>query len=473
MNRFLRRFNSAAILQKQITIYKIRDIKPKEKIVHEEPKTDLYTRNISGRKVIFNLNKLRTLSGGEKIELLRDYLNTKQTKEALYVYNTIIENGFANRLKYHDHHCLFHMCLRDVNEWKQGILQIHHQLQLHRYEPTENYLNEYLICCTKWGNAEASMEALNAIKEAKCQVLISSWDHLLNLYLEKQEQSMWEKGVELWKQLKASVPVCRPSRRTYLHAMALYIKLGDTPEVLNTYYEAEENLSRLAMEHEDKSNCTELESEQWKLNQHTVYAAQVMDHLVDTGKFAEAHDLYSELYPLLISAQSRKLKYGLNLYHILLKMLQRMKLETDEKLNQYWEQMKDLDLEPDHLLYSRKLSLLRNLPDIEETYRLALTSLPLKPGSSKRQAIDSSFLLSMCHNGYIDRCLEVFDEIQLQQTKRPIKLVYFTLIDNLIERKRADDCHRLHKCLLEDFHSDQAVLTSKYASSEWVKSQLI
>jgi tetratricopeptide (TPR) repeat protein len=458
-------------VRKQITIYKIRDVKPKEKVVQEEAKAELYTRNVSGRKVIFNLNKLRTLSGGEKIELLRDYLNTKQTKEALHVYNTIIENGFSNRLKYHDHHCLFHMCLRDVHEWKNGILQIHHQLQLHGYEPTENYLNEYLVCCTKWGNVEASMEALDAIRDAKCQVLISSWDHLLGLCLSMENAPMWEKGVELWQQLISAIPVSRPSRRTYLHVMALHMKLGNTSQALDTYYEAEENLSRLAMEYEDKAKCSEAESMHWKINQHIIFAASIMDHLVEVGKFSEAHDLYAEVYPLLISSQSKKLKHAVNLYHILLKMLERAPTDSMEKLNLYWEQMMDLQLEPDHLLYSRKLSLLRDLTDIEETYRLALTSLTLRPGTSKRQALDSSYLLSMCRNGYIDRSLQILEELRSQETKRPIKLAYYNLIDQLIAENREKDCHKLHGHLLEDFQLDQSVLASKYASLDWIHSQ--
>jgi hypothetical protein len=135
-----------------------------------------------------------------------------------------------------------------------------------------------------------------------------------------------------------------------------------------------------------------------------------------------------------------KAKNGINIYHILFKMLEKQKSGL---VGVYWDAMTSAGIKPDYLSYSRKCMLVDTIDELEEVYRLAITTLSLN--AFKRMAIDSSFV-----RGYFriapENGLDVFEKMRKNGL---LKIVYLELIDLLRSRGALEDADRVSLLLKE------------------------
>lgn len=371
------------------------------------------------KRVAFNLEKLRQLSGSEKMDLLRDYIATKSPEEAIHVYQTLVENGISNRLNYKDHHNLFRLLLKDIVKYRTGIALIRSQMREHNHAPTEYFLNEYTVCCALWGNMEASLASLQELLDADLVVQLNTWNCMFQYYNSQKEVQKWQEGIALWLKLGAVVPIVRPNGSIYLRVMDLYTKLMDLAAVERVYVETEENISRLHALH-----CRRMEKDEdseWMQNLSIRFFNARLGAMTSLGQEVEAIEQYKEF-----RNEGRVIgKDAPTTFYIMLKVAKNV-----EEGGNYWKDMETLHIEADYLHYSRMIGLTENVARVKELYRLAATTLKLKIGGSKRKALDSSFmsaLIKLDLNEAVEQMNRFGDERLLY------KLVYLQLKDKAEE----------------------------------------
>jgi tetratricopeptide (TPR) repeat protein len=386
--------------------------------------------------VQFNLTKIRRLSGPEKIDLLRDYYKTKAIDESIFVYKIIEHNGYLDKLTYNDHHCVFRLLLKDPVKYRDEIKLVYASLRVLEYSPTENFMNDYCIASTKWGNLEQTIEFLEEIERQGLNVRIDTWSHVLKMALAGNE-SDWQRGILVWRKLQSKVPLIRPSKRIYLTALELYTKLNDSEQVLAVFVEAEENLERLVKDH-----CERIGVDQdltWKKNTWTMFVCKVLAIFSKTDNFHAAIEFYNEYYKLGIFHDSRTVKSAMNVYHIMFGLLSQMhklnikEIEMKEYIGQgsemvtvsiqnlgkvFLKELQDINLIPDSLIFSRLLSIQE---DEESCINLYLKSSP------KTQSLDNVFVGTMIRL----QSGKVFDFIPDIETRHRLKPELYQELEKL------------------------------------------
>ncbi|KAJ3323841.1 hypothetical protein HDV06_001211 [Boothiomyces sp. JEL0866] len=439
------------------------NIKTDAKKASAIPTTFKYSR-MDGPRVNFNLKKIRQLNGEEKIDLLRDYIKTKSYNEAVFVYELIVKNGIANRLNYNHHHTLFHLLLKRAEEYKSAIQLIHEQLNLHKFEPTENFFNDYLICLIKWGDITTANRLIEQMGKDSLQVHISAWSFLFKYYSKQVGVAVWKEGAEMYEKFEKIIPKQRPDRSTYLSVMELYTKLGNLEKVYNVYLEADENVPRL---YTLQVKRTRERSPNWaedtKLQFFNCYLSAVNKYSPD--KVLEVfEDMYQTgIYSFPVSSRQAS-------FHIIFRYLSELPSSTLEEQREvikltkkYYGYHKECKLPLDYLLYGRLISLQTDEKNIYEWYRLAITLLDLQPGTIKRQAVDSALVQTLFKTDYIQKALEEF-KIQREYSRKPVKKIYYDFIAHYTENGDKEGLYTMADYIKQDFEGD--VTMEKYNSRD-------
>ena len=329
--------------------------------------------------VLFNLNKIRRLSGQEKMELLRDYTKHSQTVHAVFVFKIIKNNGYVNLLSHSDLHNLFRLLIRDAVENKSTILEIYSEFKA-RKTHTENFMNDLAQISCKWQDVELSLGYLEQMKSDKMSVKIHVFDHLLELLLNVGRLS---EAMRLLKEMECTTGL-RKSKRTFSLAIKLYGLSNNNRKILEELTDAEENLNRLEFENNKIHDC-----EAYKANLMTRYLQQALGLLIQNSMFKTAFTCYSEY---LIGGYITK-SNGSGVFKLMFKMLSIMDRDKHQ-LNDYtvtdnndsdvpsapkidelgeilWTDLQRLELEADYLLYCRMISIQTTLENLNKWYVLA------------------------------------------------------------------------------------------------------
>ncbi|KAJ3359256.1 hypothetical protein HDU91_004977, partial [Kappamyces sp. JEL0680] len=375
------------------------------------------------------------------------YLKTKSTVEAVFVYETIVYNGFSNRLGYKDHHNLFRLALVDVAKYRKVIIKIRHQLAENGFVPTEYFLNEYIVCCAKWGDIDVALKSLQeCLNEGLC-VSTTTWEELLSFYLSGPDRQAWKDGVRLWKKLKSQIPVVRPSASIYLKTMQLYSKLGDGEGTAQVYAEAEDNLERLLQTQLDRSGS--IDSQGWKADMHTQLFNAYLGSFKDPVLLEKALQEYQDFFD---SGTLQNTKSAANTYSILFRLLSR--LDNPHLQGIYaaklWQDMEHAAVTPDYLHYSRMMAFQSDADELRRIYRSATSTLRIGLASSKRQALDSSFLTSLSRHSSIEAFAALREHRDTPGLRKPLRLVYVQLSERLRDAGYAGEAQQVETWLQVD-----------------------
>ncbi|KAI8898516.1 hypothetical protein BC833DRAFT_589633 [Globomyces pollinis-pini] len=436
--------------------------RPMEDIA-EAPQLPLKRTQNNSKMIRFNLKKLRQLNGSDKMDLMRDYIMTKSTYEAAYVYEIIIHNGFANRLQYVDHHNLFHLLISNAIENKKVILKIHQQLLENEYEPSEHYWNEFLVCCTKWNDIEYTKDTIQYMLDKKLGIYSTTWSLVFTFFDKQTSIAALNHAAELWKIMNDTLPISRPSKSTLLSIMSIYTKLGNVNGCQQVYEQSENELPLLYMSQLKRIN--EEEDLIWKFETRIHFFNAYLHCFSKHHTLSETHQLYLNFYnqgflkspeikqSSIDSQKKKKVQSNLNTFHILFRKLIHFPIETSqdktlliEHTKLYWSHLNSLNITPDYLIYEQMITLQRlsntaSVSMVEEWYRLAITSLNIQEISLKRQALDSSYLMALIHYQDFTKAIALIKDMKNHNRRMPNKRIFENLLDQLKIRKDIDNSH--------------------------------
>jgi hypothetical protein len=398
-------------------------------------------------RVAFNLSKIQKISGSEKIDLLRDYLRTKSTSEAVFVYETIIFNGISNRLEYKDHHNLFRCCLSDVVKNQEVIIKIRHQLEEHGFFPTEYFLNEYMGCLMKWGHLEAALKSLKECLDEKMTVYPRSWEAFFAFYLFQNDENSWNRGVALWTKMNGQVPIIRPSSTIYIQIMNLYAKLSQNEKAYQVYVEAEDNISRLLHVQSKRSEVED--SETARSEMHTQFFNAYLVSFTEVQQIDDIHNAFRDYFE---SGAMKTTKAASQTFNILFKMVSKLS-EVDKQYQYasgYWGDMELLGIRPDYLHYSRMISFQKNKDELEMLYREAISSLNIGISSSKRQALNSTYIATMSYLDPLFAFESLSDQRNDKEMKKPLRLAHIQLYEQLLQSHHDEEAQKVKEWTIQD-----------------------
>lgn len=315
--------------------------------------------------------------------------------------------------------------------------------------PTQYFLNEYIVCCIKWGELKTALSCIQeCLDDGTIQVLPVTWDQLFIHYSNQKSREAWLEGISVWEtKFKRALPLLQPSTSTYLKIMELYTKLQRPQDTRNVYIDADENINRLLVSHCKRFGLDD--DVEWKANTQTRFFNAHLSSLASTKQL----DLVVEEYTDFLKTGTLQLakKAALDTFHILFRVG-----SPDPSSPLYakklWQDMiQQLHLTPDYLLYSRMISLLANQAEMSEMYREATTTLSLHIGSFKRQAIDSSFISAITR---IDsrKGMETLEEIRsIEGARFPLRLTYNGLIEKLQSEGHNEEAKKVSEWLQKDY----------------------
>ena len=356
-----------------------------------------------------------------------DYLKTKSTAEAVFVYETILYNGIGNQLVYKDHHNLFRLLLKDPQRYKETILKIRHEMMNNLLLPTDYFINEYICCCIQWGEFDSALSILDeCIKDQVC-VSLQTWQELLKYHLASNDSEKWKNGILLYEKIANSTPTVRPSSQIYIQIMNLFTKLGQKEKVKNLFFEAEDNLERLVSVQAKRMKYEEeKELETWKANIHTqLFNAYLNSFLDDSQKVVKEYSAFAESGILKMAV-----KVAPNTFHLLFKSLQFIdsSVERGVFLKIYRDEMIKNNVKANYLHYSVMIEYASDVEEMKSLYKNATTNGGAHIPPSKLSHLDTSFisaLTSLDPNHGLEALQQVHHRNQQGiEMKKPMRFVY-------------------------------------------------
>lgn len=404
-------------------------------------------------------------------------MKTKSTSEAIYVYETIIYNGISNLLVYKDHHNLFRLLLKDPVQNKEAILKIRHEMANNSFIPTAYFMNEYLVCCLKWGELKSALDVLQTAFEERIAISLNTWQEVFEYHIKLNDWNSWNDAIALYMKLEAATPLVRPSLTIYLQVMALYTKLGQRAMVEQVYFEAaEDNLERLVGSQIKRMKWAREDEETivWRANARTsLFNAYINSFLFDWKRVNEEFKEFANTGSLLKMA----VKSSPGTFHLLFKSLEFVESEPEEK-NRLFQEYKHALLsegfvvKTDYLHYSLMIEHAATVEEIRSLYRDATTNGVVHVPPSKVAHLDTSFVSSLAGIDPV-KGLEALEQVLDRSVpttadgtdyKKPYRFVYLKLIDAFQSRGDLERAARVETLLVSGKMTNATNLLQSFLS---------
>ncbi|KAJ3022318.1 hypothetical protein HKX48_006505 [Thoreauomyces humboldtii] len=360
------------------------------------------------RRVRINLDRIRSLSGFEKLELLRDFLQAKQVEDAVYVYTVLKENELVARLKYQDYHHLFHLLLADPVTYRDVMLDALSNLRRFGYSPTTSLLTSLLTCCVKWRDLDLAERAYAEMRERKLHVDVTAYNALLGLYASGSKsgvKTQLQRGADLWRDMRAEhAPVNLESR---IKAMDILGRLARVDALSALHKEAVTDLLS------NRPSPGPLKSTPPRLALDNAYLASLVA--------ASAHD-HARAYfdarfaPAWLSGEGLAFSKALqDTFNILMKSC--VATRNADEAERHWSQFVSRGLRPDVISYGR-LILLSGVTGrtdrARELFEEARERCPGadKEGGKKLMQLRCSLLQAYAEAGNVTLARKVFEEVR-------------------------------------------------------------
>ncbi|KAJ3163981.1 hypothetical protein HDU88_006150 [Geranomyces variabilis] len=355
------------------------------------------------RRVRINLDRIRALSGWEKLELMRDFLQHKQVEDAVYTYTILKENELVARLKYQEYHDLFHLLLTNPNTYRNVMLDVLSNIRRFGYSPTPSMLATLIKCCVKWRDLELAGRAFEELKEKDLGIEVDAYNSMLELYAGAHGTAQLQRGADLWREMVD----CGAERNqeTSIRAMEIFARLHQVETVKEIYSDLISDLAQ----NRPSPRHTSAPSQQTLDNAY-------LSALVTSGAYEDAKaffQTFSRPGGILAGEGLKSPKHLAKTFNILLKMCA---AQGDASLAAvYWKQLTLRGLQPDVVLYGRMISILGNAGKPEtarELFDLAVERLPASPGSKKLMQLRCSLLAAYADAGDLPAASKLFEELR-------------------------------------------------------------
>ncbi|KAI8826878.1 uncharacterized protein EV422DRAFT_16348 [Fimicolochytrium jonesii] len=300
-------------------------------------------------QVRFDREKIRSLSGSDKVDLFRDYIKCHQADDALYVYTILKQNDLNVRLKYDDYHGFFHTLITNPNKYRDAINTLVSDMRRYGYKPSDNFLMDLLVCCKRCGDFDTAMSVYDELKAAKRAISLQGYNALLDLCTHHGGLAQRQRGVDIWSEMLASsTPNFCLDSESYRIGMELFGKLSNSSEVDSIYARA----------------ITEWKKHRVATLQPTAAASRIhidnayLGVLVNTAQYSRAKTLFDRYYlpgAPLHGDKAFSLAALRRTLNILLKMCEATR---DYPLaHVYWTDFTRRGVHPDAVAYGRMITL--------------------------------------------------------------------------------------------------------------------
>ncbi|KAJ3149294.1 hypothetical protein HDU86_007017 [Geranomyces michiganensis] len=355
------------------------------------------------RRVRINLDRVRALSGWEKLELMRDFLQHKQVEDAVYTYTILKENELVARLKYQEYHDLFHLLLTNPNTYRNVILDVLSNIRRFGYTPTPSMLATLIKCCVKWRDLELANRAFEELKERDLGIEVDAYNSMLELFAGAHGTAQLQRGADLWREMVEMG--AERNQETSIRAMEIFARLKQVETVKEIYTDLVSDLAQ----NRPSSRKTSAPSQQTLDNAY-------LSALVTGGAYEDAKVFFQTFTRpggILAGEGLKSPKHLAKTFNILLKMCA---AQGDAPLAAvYWKQLTLRGLQPDVVMYGRMIGILGSAGKSEtakELLDLAVERLPAAPGSKRFMQLRCSLLAAYANADDVSAARKVFEELR-------------------------------------------------------------
>ncbi|KAI9105481.1 hypothetical protein DFS34DRAFT_599615 [Phlyctochytrium arcticum] len=353
------------------------------------------------RRIKVKEERLKNLSGWEKIDLLRSVIKNHQAEEAVLVFQRLKDVQLISRLKYQDYHELLHTFLSAPDQYEKVIEETLFFLQQYGYVLSPNLSAALIVGCAKSSNLALATQLLQERKDRDLPMTLEICKSMLNLFLEHEGVIQHRQGIEFWNEvLKSSV---HPDQSSYIAAMQLYGKLGQVEEILATSQTA---LHRIR---EDDASPTVRDVQEARVRNG------LLSGLLSSGERSKALDVIKAATQELPQGEINKslLRELSATFALGFKVCSALKdLESAEQL---WSALKQSSIPPTVIHYGRMIAMYgyANNVDMARTlFKDAQDSLNLKPMSKSLMKLRVALLSAFISSKQDDAAELVYSKIQ-------------------------------------------------------------
>lgn len=335
------------------------------------------------------MGKLKDLSGFEKIDLLRDMHRSMMTDKSWIVYETLYTNGLLPRLKYHDHHCMFHSFLKNPKRYRDQMHKVWTWMEECGYKPSLNLYKDMISACVAWRDLGLATKLKNEMLAKGMDVPEEAYHDLLQLHVLTPGLKTSIDGIAIWKEEIMANPNVIRSLSCFYRALELFGQTKDVAGIQETYKAA-------MLEYTESLDTTAKESPPV----HSKLENARMSALVNSKAYAEVLGLYTEYRKAggMLSPDSFSLGPASDTFNILFKMCYQSR---DLALAlQLWKDMRDLHLPVNIVTYGRLVSLMGmygKSSQVESLFEAGVRDLALEPTSNRYRQFQTSLLEAYCH----------------------------------------------------------------------------
>ncbi|KAJ3046142.1 hypothetical protein HDV00_003892 [Rhizophlyctis rosea] len=384
--------------------------------------------NYSHLTVRIRRERIHHLSGWEKLDLFKDFVNAGQTEDALYTYELLKNNQILPRLRYLDYHTFLHLLIRDPIRNREHITAVYGNMQEFGFIPSADAYSRLIKCCTKWNDVEFALRLYDEMRDHKFQLTAETYTDLISVCSRQRGLASLGRGLEFWRQMLADG--LAPVQSTFLRVMEIHSRLKLADGLEEVYFAAMESVFKYKQHHgiDQKSlderpttsqrlSKTQLEAITRAPQMHLTFTNAYMSALVTLEKYEEALRAYQSLYadggPL--TAEKAPSDRGMeDLFNILLKISYGKR--DVEGARKVWDDMVRRNVQPDETAYGRMISIFGRANDLDSAkgwLEQGVERLGVAPGSARMLRLRNALLIAYAENGRIDdgiRLLEVMRE---------------------------------------------------------------
>lgn len=335
--------------------------------------------------------------------------------------------------------------MTNARRHKDALIDLNLQLRINNLVPSENFLNCYLVCATKWNDETTAMNFFAELQKGKLVIDRETWEALLSLFSVSKDKSKWAWGLELWELFKSQQPMQRPSRLIYLRVFDLLIKSKNLQGTLSLYNEACDDVIRLHRSHQSKAKGKD---KQFGLDTRIRFFNAYLSALMEAGNFEEAKQFAHSFQQEGYLSKASKLASITDSFQLLIKLA--FKLNDSAMGVRLHQEMRDRAIELDHVMFGRLISLAGFSKDEERAISLfdsAMVRLQIQPGTMKHRAIHETLAMALASFAPTKAFGTLMNIISESGENPPLRATYYHMMDHLSGK----DLSIVWNCFVKDY----------------------
>jgi hypothetical protein len=396
------------------------------------------------KRVVFSPKQLKSLSGADKLALLRDLYSARQAHDTSLVFTTIAKNGLSNLLGYHDYHCILHLLRYNPTIHHDAIQELQYYFNLNGLRPTSNYLNDLILIAVKWKDENIVSDLLLQLKKLQFLLRDDSLAALLKFYNSFKTVDKAKIAWTLW--IEAVKSGTTPSLTSIVSVFETLLLATLFPEADKLFSDTMNNIILYTAGSDENG----------------IFSARVrilnayLSVLIKGKMFSKAQQVMAEF-------ENNHLKHGLKSKYLSSTLILMLRLayscDNPTLACQYFDMFKTFNLKQEVLVYIMMMKVfghVKDFPSLDEWFQLARSQFESSP--SKIFDLRQEYLVQLVALSKLDLAYDQF-ELLLIDSRKILKVVYFSLLD---AKFPTDEKHKIWSEFEKAYKEDWEDIPAKY-----------